>query len=202
MIHVNSSMVHVNSFMPIRAYQLVDFNVIFQFTHFNSFIQVRGFIFSYQVMPFIHAFILSFIQSFIHPFIHLFIPSSLHSFSHSSFLHFNSFMSIPSCRFFDFILIHPFQFLHFMHFMWFQLISFHRAKTSYRPWHFFETSAPVRAGHYLVRKLRSGKLPCKERSRSVQKAISSPWKWIQNHGSKLPSRCRNIPSARRKTFSL
>ena len=83
--------------MPIRAYQLVDFNVIFQFTHFNSFIQVRGFIFSYQVMPFIHAFMHSFFHSFNHSFIHSFIYSFPPLFIHSAIHH--SFISIPLCQF-------------------------------------------------------------------------------------------------------
>ena len=55
------------------------------------------------------------------------------------FLHFNSFISIDSC-----------QFMHFMHFISFQFTSSQLTMNSYKPHPFFETSAPARAGHYLV----------------------------------------------------
>ena len=76
---------------------------------------------------------------------------SIHS---VQFIRFNSFMSIPSFQFFyfnSFMTIRSFHFksflsidsCQFIHFISFQF-------TSFQPCLFFESSAPARAGHYLV----------------------------------------------------
>ena len=66
-------------------------------------------------------------------------------------------MSTPSCQFLhvsSLVSSHSFQFscqfIHVMHFMSFPFPSFQHTKNSYKPCPFFETSAPARAGHYLV----------------------------------------------------
>ena len=99
--------------------------------------------------------------------IHLFQVIHVHSFiSHCSFqfICFNSFISIPSFQCIrlnscvslpsslsSFISLDSRQFNHVMHFISFQLTSFQPSKNSYNyPCSFFETSAPARAGHYLV----------------------------------------------------
>ena len=105
---------------------------LFQFFHFNSIISNH----SCRVNSFI----------------------SIHSFQ---FMHVSSFLSIPSFQFIhvkSFISIPSFQFIHFNWFM--SIHAFHAfhfiftssqlTMNSYKPHPFFETSAPARAGHYLV----------------------------------------------------
>ena len=115
--------IHLNSFMSIHAFQVLRF---YSFTSIPScrFIRFN----SFHVNSFISILSWQFIydNSFV----------SIHAFP---FLHVKSFMSIHSC-----------QFIHFMHFILFQFTSFQLTMNSYKPCLFFKTSAPARAGHYLV----------------------------------------------------
>ena len=73
----------------------------------------------------------------------------IHSFQ---FMRFNSFMSSPSFQLIhvnSFISCISFHFISF-HFISFQFASFQLTMNSYKLCLFFETSAPARAGHYLV----------------------------------------------------
>ena len=93
------------------------------------------------------------------------------SISSFQFIHVNSFVSIHACQvlhFNSFISIHSWQFIRFNSFMSShscQLIhgnsfmscftSFQLTMNCYKPYLFFETSAPARAGHCLVSCLRT-----------------------------------------------
>ena len=153
--------IHLNSCMSIPAFQVMRFNSCvsipsFQFIHVDSFVSVHSM--SIPSFQFLHF------NSFM----------TIHSFQ---FMRFNSFISIHSCRFIrfnsfhvnSFISFHSWQFIcfsscvsihscqimsidsyQFMHFISFQFTSFQLTINSYKPRLFFETSAPARAGHYLV----------------------------------------------------
>ena len=104
-----------------------------QFIHLNSFMSIHVL----QVMRF----------------------KSFMSIDSCQFLHFNSFVSIHSWQFIRFnscVSIPSFQVIHVNWFMSihsfhaFHFTSFQLTMNSYKPYLFFETSAPARAGHYLV----------------------------------------------------
>ena len=132
--------IHVNSFIWIHSFHSYSSIHLFQFLHFKSVKSLNS----------IHSCQLNRFNSFM----------SIHAFL---FMRFNSFMSIPSWQFIRFnscVWIPSFQiiqmstascqFIHVMHFISFRFTSFQLTMNSYKPCLFFETSAPARAGHYLV----------------------------------------------------
>ena len=158
---------HFNSLMSIHAFQFIHVNSCvsshaFQFLHVNYFMSIHSF-------QFIH--VNSFMSIHSSQFIHLNSFISCIQFNSSfQLLHFNSFMTIHSFQFIhvnSFMSIHSCQFIHFMHFISCQFTSFQLTMNSkLPPCLFFETSAPARAGHYLVSPEKSPKFcgiscPCR-----------------------------------------
>ena len=144
LIHVKSfisihsfEFLHFTSFIPISSCQVIHFfpSHSSQFVYLKSLVSIHSFQFMHVIAScrFIHLFNHSFICSFIPSFIPSFQFLGLHA------LHANSFMSN-----------HSFQFIKFMRFISFQFTSFPLTKNSHKPCPFFKTSAPARAGHYLV----------------------------------------------------
>ena len=160
-IHFNSfvsnhsfQVIHIKSFMPTHSFHVIDFKSVIQsffhsfmhaciLFHFMSFHFIFMFIsFSFSISCSFHFLFISFHFNFI--FILNFI-----SFSFSFSFNLNSFVWIPSC-----------QFIRFKSFI--SCISFHfNSLLSNSPkipigklvpiaGSIFETSAPARAGHYLV----------------------------------------------------
>ena len=112
----------------------------FQFMHVNSCVSSHAF-------QFLHVNSFMSLHSF--QFIHVNSCMSLHSFQ---FIHVNSCVSIHAVRFIhvkSFMSIDSSQLIHFMQFISCQVSSFHLTMNSYKPYLFFETSIPARAGHCL-----------------------------------------------------
>ena len=138
LFHVNSfisfiQLIHSFQFVSSRSFQFMEI-YSFQFLHFNSFVSIYSF-------QFIHFNSLMSIHSF--QFIHVNSFMSIHS---SQFIRFNSCVSIPSFQVIHvtwFMSIHSF---HVFHFISIGQLTMH----SYKPFSLFETSAPARAGHYLI----------------------------------------------------
>ena len=118
---------HVDSFVPIRSCQVLYVSsfisiLSLQFTHGDSFVSIHS-------CQFLHC------NSF----------TSMHSWQ---FIRFNSCVSIISCK-----VIHVTWFMSIHschHFILFQFTPFQLTMNFYKPCPFLETSAPARAGHYLV----------------------------------------------------